>query len=52
MFSDKFIFTTKAMKIVNHDEIEYYENDEEFGLSFKKPISPKVLIDAIKKIDG
>ena len=40
------------MTMVDHGAIEYYENNEEFGLSFKKPINPKVLIDAIKKIDG
>jgi AbrB family looped-hinge helix DNA binding protein len=48
----KGIITIKIMKMVDHDAIEYYENDEEFGLNFKKPIDPSVLIDAIKKIDG
>jgi AbrB family looped-hinge helix DNA binding protein len=46
------IITLKIMAMFDHDAIEYYENDEEFGLHFKKPVSPKMLIDAIKKIDG
>lgn len=48
----KGIITIKVMRMVDHDAIEYYENDESFGLNFKKPMDPKVLIDAIKKIDG
>lgn len=48
----KGIITIKVMRMVDHDAVEYYENNEEFGINFKKPMSPKVLIDAIKKIDG
>ncbi|MDP2642699.1 MAG: hypothetical protein Q8P62_02560 [Candidatus Peregrinibacteria bacterium] len=45
----KCIVTNKVMRMVDHDAIEYYENDKEFGLNFKKPMDPQVLIDAIKK---
>jgi len=48
----KGIITIKIMNMVDHDTIEYYENDKESGLNFKKGINPEVLIDAIKKIDG
>lgn len=44
--------TIKIMQMVDHGDIVEYENDEEFGLMFKKGISPKTLIEAIKKIDG
>ncbi len=46
------VVTLKIMKIVEHDLIEEYENDKEFGLIFKKGISAKALMKAIKKIDG
>ena len=42
----------KVMKMVEHDAIEFRENDKEIGLTFKKGIDPQVLIDSIKKIDG
>ena len=46
------IITMKVMQMVDHDTVEYYENEKEFGLNFKKGITPKALIDAINKIDG
>ena len=46
------IITLKIMRMIDHDDIEFYENEKEFGLNFKKPIDPKILINAIKKIDG
>lgn len=48
----KGVITIKVMRMIENDAIEYYENEEEFGLNFKKPIDPQILIDAIKKIDG
>lgn len=48
----KGIITLKIMRMVDNNEIEYYEDKGGFGLNFKKPIDPQVLIDAIKKIDG
>lgn len=33
-------------------EVEFYENEEEFGLGFPGGVDPNVLIAAIKKIDG
>ena len=46
------IITIRVMSIVDHDQIKYYENDEETGLNFKKGVDPQLLMDAIKKIDG
>lgn len=46
------VMTVRVMKMVEHDAIEYYEDDKGFGLHFKNGIDPQVLIDAIKKIDG
>lgn len=48
----KGIITIQVMRMVEDNVIEYYENEKEFGLNFKKPLNPQVLIDAIKKIDG
>ena len=42
----------KIMSLAPHDAVEYYENEKERGLVFKKGIDPQVLIDAIKNIDG
>lgn len=42
----------KVMKMVGHDDIAYREDEKGIGLSFKKGISPQVLIDAINDIDG
>lgn len=42
----------KIMRMVDTDNVEYYENEKEFGLHFNKPIDPKVLMEEIKKIDG
>ena len=46
------LITMKVMRMIDHDAVEYYENDKEFGLNFKNGIDPRVLMDAIKKIDG
>ena len=40
------------MKMIDHDEIEYYEDKNKFGIRFKNGIDPQRLINAIKKIDG
>lgn len=48
----KGVIMLKIMRMVDNDAIEYYENEKEFGLNFKKGIDPQVLINAIKKIDG
>lgn len=42
----------RVMSLAPRDDIEYYENEKERGLTFKKGIDPRVLIDAIKEIDG
>lgn len=46
------VITMRIMRIVDHDTVEYYETDESFGLHFKHGIDPRVLMNAIKKIDG
>lgn len=48
----KGIITIKVMKMVEHDSIEFYDNEHSFGLHFKQPVDPQILIDAIKEIDG
>lgn len=48
----KGVITLKIMRMIDNNEIEYYEDEGGFGLNFKKPIDPQVLIDAIKKMDG
>lgn len=40
------------MRMIDNDDIEYYENEKEIGLKFKNGIDPQVLIEAIKKLDG
>ncbi len=47
----KGIITIKVMRMIDHDDIEYYEDKEGFGLHFKKGIDPQVLINALKKMD-
>lgn len=37
--------------MVDYNAVEYYENEKEIGLNFKKGINPKILINSIKKID-
>lgn len=39
-------------QLIDHDAIQYYENEKEFGLNFKHGIDPDILLKAIKKIDG
>lgn len=46
------IITLQVMSMVDQDTINYYENEKEFGLHFSKGIDPKILLKAIKKIDG
>lgn len=48
----KGIIIIRVMHMVEHDQIHYYENDAEVGLTFKKGVDPKLLIDHINKIDG
>ena len=48
----KGVITIKVMKMIDHDAIEDYENEEGIGLRFHKGIDPKKLIQAIKEIDG
>lgn len=42
----------RVMGLADHDLVKYYENDQGFGLQFKKGIDPDVLIDLINKADG
>lgn len=42
----------KIMRMVDHDNVVYREDENGIGLNFKNGIDPKVLIDAIKEIDG
>lgn len=42
------VIQIKVMNMVDYDAVKYYETDDEFGLQFKKPMDPQVLIDAIK----
>lgn len=42
--------TIKVMRMVEHDAIEFYESDEEFGLNFKNGIDPKKITKKFKKI--
>jgi bifunctional DNA-binding transcriptional regulator/antitoxin component of YhaV-PrlF toxin-antitoxin module len=44
--------TIKVMEITDPTDVIYREDETSIGLSFKKGIDPRVLIDAIKKIDG
>lgn len=48
----KGVIQIKVMRIVAHDGITAYENDTELGIHFAHGIDPKVVIEAIKKIDG
>lgn len=54
VFEDKGdgIILLKVKQLIDHDAIQYYKNDKEFGLHFKHGIDPAVLQKAIKKIDG
>ena len=47
----KGIITIKVMQMIEHNDIEYYEDGDSFGLHFEKGIDPQVLINAIKKMD-
>lgn len=40
------------MKMPEHDNIAYREDEKGIKLSFKQGVNPQVLIDAIKEIDG
>ncbi|MFH1284809.1 MAG: AbrB/MazE/SpoVT family DNA-binding domain-containing protein [Candidatus Peregrinibacteria bacterium] len=42
----------KVMKMVEHDDIAYREDENGVGLGFKRGINPQILIDAINDIDG
>ena len=46
------IITMKVMRLADHDFVEFYENKSANGLRFPKGVDPKVLINALKKIDG
>lgn len=48
----KGVITIRVMRMVEHDDIEWLEDDKEFGLHFKKGVDPELLIKAIKKMDG
>lgn len=48
----KGVITVRVMRLVEHDAIEFYENDQEFGLTFKNGIDTKVITDLIKKSNG
>lgn len=47
----KGVITIRVMRMIDHDDIEYYEDEEGFGLHFKKGMDPQVLINAIKEMD-
>lgn len=42
----------KVMRLIPDSLIQYYENEDEFGLRFKHGIDPALLVKAIKEIDG
>lgn len=46
------LITLKITHLVNHEDIDFYDNEKETGLTFKKGIDPKVLIKQIEKLDG
>lgn len=46
------IIMMKIMRLAENDDVQYYENENELGLIFKRGIDPKIIADAIKKIDG
>ncbi|MBL4694708.1 AbrB/MazE/SpoVT family DNA-binding domain-containing protein [Candidatus Gracilibacteria bacterium] len=46
------VITIRVMRMVDATDIEYYEHGEEVGLNFKKGIDPRLLIKAIKDLDG
>lgn len=46
------VITMKIMRLAEHDEVTYYENSKEFGVTFKRGLDPQKLIDAIHEIDG
>lgn len=48
----KGIIMMKVMRLAENDDIQYYENKNERGLIFKHGVDPKIIADAIKKIDG
>jgi len=50
--NDNGTMTIKIMKMVDQDDVVYREDEGGVGLSFKKGIDPRVLIKAIKDIDG
>ncbi|MBI5755148.1 AbrB/MazE/SpoVT family DNA-binding domain-containing protein [Candidatus Peregrinibacteria bacterium] len=50
--SDNGVIQLRIMSVIDYSDIEYFENDTEVGLKFRKGIDPKVLIDKIQEIDG
>ncbi len=46
------VITIRVMEMVDQDVVQFYDNDDEFGLLFKNGIDPQVLIDEVKKADG
>ena len=47
----KGVITLRIMRMIDDDSVKYYENEEEVGLTFRKPVDPQLLIDEIKKLD-
>ena len=46
------VITLRVMNMVPNNKIEYFENEEEFGLEFKDGVDPQLLIDAINEQNG
>jgi len=46
------VFTVKVMKMVDQESIEYYENDKELGLLFKKGIDAEKLLKIFEDSNG
>lgn len=48
----KITLTIGKIVDLNDDLIEYYENEESFGVKFHKPINAKLLLKKFEKYDG
>ncbi|KKQ71300.1 MAG: hypothetical protein UT33_C0010G0024 [Candidatus Peregrinibacteria bacterium GW2011_GWC2_39_14] len=48
----KGVITVKVMKMIDHKDIEYYENAKKVGLKFKNGVDPEIIAKAIKQANG
>ncbi len=46
------VIELKVMRLVGYDDVQFYETDSEVGVYFPKGITPKELIESIRRIDG